>query len=242
MFAIYKKEMRSYFTTPIGYIFMAVFLALSGFIFSLTTLLMQQSDITMYCMIIMFVYIVILPLLTMKSLSEERKSRTEQLLMTSPVSLTGMILAKYFAAVSMFICTLVISTLNFYTLYKFAELDFRGDPTVNAAVLFGNVTALFLIGMCFIAIGVFVSALTENQFVAAIGTIGILLFLLIIGFINGLIDNFVIRTVIGWVSIFNRYQNFTHGIFDVNSMIYYLSISVVFIFLTVRIYERRRWS
>lgn len=242
MFAIYKKEMRSYFTTPTGYIFMAVFLALSGFIFSLSTLLMESSDISMYCMIMMFVYIVILPLLTMKALSDEKRTRTEQLLLTAPVSLTNMIMAKFMASITMFIGTLLISSLNFYTLYKFAELNYKDEPTVNPAILFGNMLALFLIGMCFIAIGLFVSSLTENQFVAAIATIGILLFLLVIGFLNSLIDSYVIRTVISWVSIFNRYQNFTYGVFDVNATIYYLSISVVFIFLTIRIYEKRRWS
>lgn len=242
MFAIYKKEMRSYFTTPIGFIFMAVFLALSAFVFSLTTLLVQSSDISLYCMIMMFVYMVVVPLLTMKSLSEERKSRTEQLLLTAPVSLTSMVLAKFFAALTMFIGTLLVSSLNFYTLYKFAELNYKDETTVNSAILAGNVIALLLIGMCFIAIGVFVSSLTENQFVAAIVTIGILLFLLIIGFLNSLIDAYVIRTVLSWVSIFSRYQNFTYGIFDINAMIYYLSIAVVFLFLTIRIYEKRRWS
>lgn len=242
MFSVYKKEMRSYFSTPTGYIFMGVFLALSGFIFSMTTLLMETSDISFYCMVMMFVYIVILPLLTMKSLSEEKKSRTEQLLLTAPLSLTNMILAKFFAALTMFVGTLLVSSLNFYTLFKFGVLDYKGDTTVSAAILLGNVIALFLIGTCFIAIGIFVSSLTENQFAAAITTIGILLFLLIIGFLNSLIDSYVIRTVISWVSIFNRYSNFTYAIFDVNAVIYYLSISIVFIFLTIRIYEKRRWS
>lgn len=242
MFAVYKKEMRSYFTTPTGYIFMAIFLALSGFIFSLTTLQVQESEISLYCMIMMFVYIVVLPLLTMKSLAEEKKSRTEQLLMTAPVSLTNMILAKFLAAITMFIGTLLISSLNFYTLYKFAELNYKDEPTINAAILFGNVLALFLIGMSFIAIGIFVSALTENQFIAAVSTIGILLFLLVIGFLNSFIGSYIIRTMISWVSIFNRYQNFTYGVFDINATIYYLSITIVFLFLTIRIYEKRRWS
>ncbi len=238
MFAIYKREMKSYFTSPIGYIFMAVFLALSGFIFSLTTLLVQSSDITFYFTVMMFVFIVILPLLTMKSLSEERKTRTEQLLLTSPVTLTGMIAAKFLAAFTMFVGTLLVSSLNFLTLYKYVP---EGSE-INTAIIVGNLISIILIGMCFIAIGIFVSALTENQFVAAISTIGILLFLLIIGFLNGLIDSYIIRYMISWVSIYNRFGNFTYGIFDFNALVYYLSITVVFLFLTIRIYEKRRWG
>ncbi len=94
MFAIYKKEMRQYFTTPLGYVFIAVFLGISGFVFAFTTLQNQTSDVSGYFQMMIFGYIVIVPLLTMRSFAEERRTKTEQLLMTSPVSITGMIMAK----------------------------------------------------------------------------------------------------------------------------------------------------
>lgn len=238
MTAIYLREMRAYFTTPIGYIFMAVFLAVSAFVFSLTTLLIQSSDVSTYFLIIMFVFIIILPLLTMKSLAEERKSRTEQLLLTSPVTLTGMIAAKFLAAMTMFVSALLVSSLNFLVILKFLP----EDSSFNLAVLAGNLISTILVGMCFIAIGIFVSSLTENQLIAAIVTIGILVFLLFIGFLNSLIDSYVIRYIISWVSIYNRYGNFSNGIFDFNAIVYYFSISIVFLFLTIRVYERRRWN
>jgi ABC-2 type transport system permease protein len=238
MTAIYLREMRAYFTTPIGYIFMAVFLAVSAFVFSLTTLLIQSSDVSTYFLIIMFVFIIILPLLTMKSLAEERKSRTEQLLLTSPVTLTGMIAAKFLAAMTMFVGALLVSSLNFLVILKFLP----EDSSFNLAVLAGNLISTILVGMCFIAIGIFVSSLTENQLIAAIVTIGILVFLLFIGFLNSLIDSYVIRYIISWVSIYNRYGNFSNGIFDFNAIVYYFSISIVFLFLTIRVYERRRWN
>jgi len=234
MFAIYKREVTSYFTTPIGYVFMAVFLAVSGFLFSLTTLQSQTSDVSSYFQFLMFAYVVVIPLLTMKSFSEERRTRTEQLLLTAPVSLTGIVLAKFFAALTMFVSTLLLSCVYFYPLSLYGE--------VNWPRVWGSLFAMLLIGMTFIAIGLFVSSLTENQFTASLGTIGILLFLMILAMVNSLIDSYVIRSVLSWVSIYSRYANFTYGIFDFGAVVYYISICVVFLFLSVRVFEKRRWS
>lgn len=234
MFAIYKREMRSYFTTPIGYVFIAVFLAASGFSFALTTLQVQSSDVSLYFQILMFAYIVILPLLTMKTFAEERRTRTEQLLLTAPVSLPGMVMAKFFAAFTMFLGTLLVSSLYFY------PMSLYGD--VNWARAWGSLIAMVLIGMTFISIGIFVSSLTENQFTASFGTIGILLALMIVAMLNNIIDSYAVRLVLDWVSIYSRYMNFTYGIFDFGAVVYYISICVVFLFLSVRVFEKRRWS
>jgi len=236
MLAIYKREMLAYFTTPIGYIFLVVFLAFSGFVYGLTTLLIASSDTSTYFTFLMFVFVIMLPLLTMKSLSEERRTRTEQLLLTSPVSLLSIVAAKYLAALTMFAGALLISCVNFFSLYKYAE------ETPNGAVIIGNLIAIFFVGMAFLAIGIFISSLTENQVVAALGTIGVLAGLLVVGLLNSIIDNYVIRTVLSWLSIYSRYINFTYGIFDIAAAVYYLSICLVFLFLTVRNYERRRWN
>lgn len=233
MLAIYKREMRSYFTTPTGYIFAAVFLLAAGFLFSFCTLQMQTSDVSAYFQFLMYAYIVVIPLLTMRSFAEEKKSGTEQLILTSPVSLTSVVLAKFFAAFTMFVGTLLVSCVSFGTLAIFAE-----DP--NWARVIGCTVGILLIGMCFIAIGIFVSSLTENLFTAAIGTIAVLAGLVVVAVINGLIDTLWIRTILNWISIYSRYTNFTYGIFDVASAIYYVSICIVFLFLTVRVYEKRR--
>ena len=234
MFAIYKREMRSYFTTPIGYVFIAVFLAASGFSFALTTLQVQSSDVSLYFQILMFAYIVILPLLTMKTFAEERRTRTEQLLLTAPVSLPGMVMAKFFAAFTMFLGTLLVSSLYFY------PMSLYGD--VNWARAWGSLIAMVLIGMTFISIGIFVSSLTENQFTASFATIGILLGLMIVAALNNIIDSYAVRAVLDWISIYSRYMNFTYGIFDFGAVVYYTSICVVFLFLSVRVFEKRRWS
>ncbi len=235
MFAIYKRELHSYFTTPIGYVFMAVFLAASGFLFSLTTLQMSTSDVSGYFQFLMFAYVIILPLLTMKTFAEERRTRTEQLLMTAPVSLGGLVLSKFFAALTMLIATLGLTTVYYIPLSMYA-------PDLNWARVWGSMVAMLLIGMTFIAIGIFVSSLTENQLTAAIGTIGILLALLIVAMVNSLIDSYVVRSVLSWLSVYSRYANFTYGIFDFGAVVYYISICVVFLFLSVRVFEKRRWS
>ncbi len=236
MLAIYKREMLSYFTSPIGYVFIAVFLALNAFIFSICTLMAGEgSSVGSYFMFVMFIFIVLVPLLTMKSFSEERKMRTEQLILTSPVSLMGMVFAKFLAAFTMFGGTFLGGNLiNFATLYMY------GEP--NTAVLISSSIGILLIGAAFIAIGLFVSAMTENQLVAAVGTMGILIFLLLIGFLTSYIDSYVVRTVLNWISIYSRFGNFSYGILDPATFVYYFSICFVFMFITVRIYEKRRWS
>ena len=235
MFAIYKREMRSYFTTPIGYIFIGVFLALSGGIFSFCTLqLFDAADPYSFFTFLLFGFAILIPLLTMKLFSEERKLKTEQLLLTSPVTLTGMVLAKFLAAFTMFALTFLASCCYFLILPQYGE--------INGAILFGNIISILLVGAAFIAVGVFVSSLSENQLNAAIGTIAILGVMLVISFLSAYIDNAFIRTVFGWLSIFTRFMNFTYGIFDYSALLYYISIAFVFLFLTVRVYEKRRWD
>lgn len=235
MLAIFKREMRSYFTSPIGYVFIGVFLAVSGFAFSLSTLQAGvDSDVGSYFTMMLFVFSIIIPLLTMKMFSEERRSRTEQLLLTSPVSLFGMVFGKFLAAYAMFACTYLASCLNFYALYKF------GNP--NGGQLFGYSIAILLVGAAFVAVGIFISSLTENQIIAAIGTIAVILIFLLASFLNQYIDVYAIRAVLSWISVYSRFGNFTHGVFDFNAVLYYFSISGVFLFLTVRIYEKRRWE
>ena len=214
MLAIYKREMLSYFTSPIGYVFIAVFLALNAFIFSIFTLMAGEgSSVGSYFMFVMFIFIVLVPLLTMKSFSEERKMRTEQLILTSPVSLMGMVFAKFLAAFTMFGGTFLGGNLiNFATLYMY------GEP--NTAVLISSSIGILLIGAAFIAIGIFVSAMTENQLVAAVGTMGILTFLLLIGFLTSYIDSYVVRTVLDWISIYSRFGNFSYGILDPATFVY----------------------
>lgn len=232
MTAIFKREMRSYFTTPTGFVFAAVFLCAAGFIFSITTLQMQSNDVSTYYQILMYAYIVIIPLLTMKSFAEEKRAKTEQLLLTSPVSLTSIVLGKFFAAAVMFIGTVALTGLFFIPLGVYS------DP--NWARIIGCTVGIVFVGLSFISIGLFMSSLTESQFTAAVSTIAVLAGLVVIAVLNGLINNYYLRAVLDWISVYSRYANFTHGIFDIPAAVYYLSVCAVFLFLTVRVYDKRR--
>ena len=235
MLAIFKKELRNYFTGVIGYVYLVIFFALSAILFSYTTLFSMSASVTEYFTFMLIFSAIILPLLTMKSFSEERKTKTEQLLMTAPVSITSVVLGKFLAAYTMFSGALIPTSLYFLILYPYASL--------KVAVLFGNMIALLLVGAAFIAIGIFVSALTENQLSAAVGSIAIILGFLGISILSSLIPNtYFIRFILDSLSIFTRFQSFVNGYFDVASIVYYLSITALFVYLTIRVYDRRRFG
>ena len=235
MLAIYKREMRSYFTSVIGYVFLVLFLAVAGVLFCFTTLYSMSSDVTGYFTLMLIFSAITLPLLTMKSFSEERKARTEQLLLTAPVSIISMVLGKFLAAITVFFGAAVFSSFYFFLLMPYASL--------KVALLLGNMIALLLVGVTFISIGLFVSSLTENQLTAAIGTIAIILAFLGISFVNTLLPSaYWLRYVFNCLSLFTRFQTFTSGIFDLASLVYYISVSAIFLYLTVRVYDRRRYN
>lgn len=234
MFAIYKRELRSYFTSAVGYVFLAVIVALSAVAFSMTTLLSYTNDVSTYFTVMLFILMIALPVLTMKLFAEERKLKTEQLLLTAPVSIGGMVAAKFFAAFTVFFGSVLLTSISYLTLFKYS------DP--EGGIIFGNILAITLVGAAFIAIGMFVSALTENQLAAAIGTFGILLAMLGIGMLNSFIPWYPVRFVLDWFSILSRYTNFTNGFFDFAATLYYVSVCFVFLFVTCRLYERRRYG
>ncbi len=234
MTAIYKREMRSYFTTPIGYVFLSIFLLFSGAVFCYTTLYSYSSDISSYFTVMLVLLMLMLPLLTMKLFSEEKKQKTEQLILTSPVSLFSMVFAKFLAAYTMFAGAMILSSFSFIILYQYSE--------IQTATLLGNIIAILLVGGAFIAVGVFVSSITESQLAAAVGTIAILAFFLAISLVNSFINVYFIRFIFSSISIFSRFQNFTQGVFDISALIYYISVCAVFLLLTVGIYDKRRWE
>ncbi len=248
MFAIYKKELRSYFINPIGYIYVGIFLAVAALLCCFTTILAGSYSVSAYFLYMLFAFIILIPLLTMRLFSEERKLRTEQLLLTAPVTLTGMVMGKFFAALTLFASSLLVSCINFIPLYTIAAAERAGEDfdalhigPVTAELL-GCVIALFLVGAAFIAIGTFISSLTENQLAAAVITIAVIAGMIGISFLNNLIDAYWLRTVLSFLSVYARFGNFANGLFDFAAILYYLSLAFVFLFLTIRVYEKRRWN
>lgn len=235
MLAIYKRELKAYFTGVIGYAFLVIYLAVAGVIFCATTFYSMSADVSNYFTLMLIFSAVMLPLLTMKSFSEERKTKTEQLLLTAPVRLTSMVFGKLLASLTVYYGVTLLTSLYFLFLIPYAQLKF--------AVLLGNIVALLLVGTVFISVGLFVSSLTENQLSAAVGTIAIILALLGAGLINSFLpSSYWLRYVFDSISVFTRFQNFANGIFDLASLFYYLSVSAIFVWLTVRIYDRRRFN
>ena len=138
MLSIFKRELRAYFTGVVGYVFLVIFLAMAGVVFCYTTLFSMSADVTSYFVAMLLFSAIILPILTMKSFSEERKLKTEQLLLTSPVSITGMVMGKFLAAYVMFAGALLFTSLYFLILVPYAI-------TFRLAMLLGNVLALLLV-------------------------------------------------------------------------------------------------
>ncbi len=257
MTAIFKKEMRSYFINPVGFVFIGIFLALAAGLCTYFTLQTGSYSTGTYFYCLIFCMIIVCPLLTMRTFAEEKKMRTEQMLMTAPVSITGMVMGKFLAAFTMFAGSLIISCINFIPLYIVgsAEAALNEDAITHigpvTAEIFGSLIGVLLIGAVFIAIGVFISSMTENQLSAAIMTIAVLLIMAVLNIINKigsdsegttLVGSYAVRYVIDWVSVISRFSYFQHGILDWSALLYYLSLTFIFVYLTVRVYEHRRWA
>ena len=248
MLAIYKKELRAYFTNPLGFVFVGIFLAVSALLFSYTTFLSKTYDTSSYFLLMIFVLVLLLPLLTMRLFAEEKKLRTEQLLLTAPISLTGMVLGKFFAAFTMFFGCMLVSCINFIPLYTIAAAE-RGNLSYSTtyvgpvtAQIVGSMIAIILIGAAFIALGTLVSTLTENQLAAAIITMAAIFGLIFTSLISSFVPVVWIRTALNWISVLGRFSNLSSGVFDIAAVVYYLSLAFAFLFLTVRVYEKRRWN
>ena len=197
---------------------------------------------------LVFAFIILIPLLTMKLFAEEKKLRTEQLLLTAPISIWQMVLGKFLAAFTLFVGTVLVSCINFFPLYSYARAE-RAQASYSEMHV-GPVTGeiitciigVILIGAAFIAIGMFVSSLTENQLAAAVITIAIIAAMLVLNVVNQYINSYPVRFVIDWVCVMSRFGNFTTGVLDFTAMLYYLSLTGVFLLLTARVYDKRRWG
>ena len=234
MTAVLKREFSAYFKSPVGYVFIAVSFLFSGFFFWLFSLSIGSTDISDVFVGMFYVFMVFVPVLTMRLLADENKQKTDQLLLTAPVGLMSLVFGKFLAAYLIFLMSDIIMLTHGVVLSFVA--------TVNWALILGNFVALALIGGVFVSAGLFVSSLTESQMVAAVGSIAVNLALALINVIASVIPVQFISDVLASVSVFDRYYEFTTGIFSLGNVIFFLSVIVIFMFLTVRILEKRRWA
>ena len=287
MFAVFKREFKAYFVTPIGYLYMGLFLLLTGVFYFFDNLLNQRSHFTGFLGSILLIYLFAIPLLTMRLFSEEKRQKTDQLLLTCPISITGIVCGKFLAALAVYIGTLVFTSLYAVVIAVYGDLQ-----TLETL---GSYIGFIFLGACYISIGIFISASTENQITAALVSFFVLMFiwlidpvsqmvpsdtrtglvsaavllaaLLLFLFINtrnwiivlgaALVGAFTIggfwllrpqvffgfiQRFMSWFSLNNRYQPFSMGLLKFDSLLYYASFSGLFLFLTIRLIEKRRWN
>ena len=234
MGAIFRRELLAYFTTPIGYIFLAIFYAGSGLFFNMTSLSSGSADLAYTFTLLIYVLLVVIPILTMRTLSEENNQKTDQCLLTAPVSLGGLVLGKFLAALVIFSLAVFITVIYAVVVSAFADPDWL--------VVIGNIVGFMLLGSAFISIGIFVSSLTENQVVSAIISFAAMLLCYLLSSIAQLIPVEWLSKVVSNLSFVDRYTGFTYGLFDLSNALFFVSVTAVFLYLTVRVLEKRRWS
>ena len=234
MTAVLKREFSAYFKSPVGYVFIAVSFLFSGFFFWLFSLSIGSTDISDVFVGMFYVFMVFVPVLTMRLLADENKQKTDQLLLTAPVGLMSLVFGKFLAAYLIFLMSDIIMLIYGVVLSLVA--------TVNWALILGNFVALALIGGVFVSAGLFVSSLTESQMVAAIGSMAANVALALINVIASVIPVKFLSDVVESVSVFDRYVEFTRGMFSLGNVIFFISVMVIFLFLTVRVLEKRRWA
>lgn len=234
MGAIIRRELSSYFSSAIGYIFIAVFHAFAGLYFLGYCLANNSSSLTSVFGSMFNIVLFLIPVLTMRLWSEDKKQKTDQALFTAPVKLLPITLGKYFAALIVFAIGLGITVIFALIISFYVSPDW--------AVVLDNLLGLFLLGASLIAIGMFISSLTENQVIAAVGGFAIGLFIMLMDSVANMINVTFISNIISSLSFNTHYTNFTVGILNLSDAVFFLSVITVFVFLTVRVFEKRRWS
>ena len=234
MFAIFKRELKAYFTSPLGYVFLAIFYAFSGLFFYIFSLSVGSTDISSVFLMMFIVLMVFVPLLTMRLLSEDKKQKTDQLILTAPVSLLSIVMGKFLAAYAIFAIGVAVMPVYGFVMSTFAK--------VSWLPIWGNTVGLLLLGGIFVSIGLFVSSLTENQMIAAIGSFFINLMILLMNTLKSALPNGFLQDVLSSISVYSRYSEITNGIFSLSSLIFFVSVIFIFLFLTVRVLEKRRWA
>ena len=296
MLSIYKKELHSYFTSVLGWVFIAFFLVMTGLYFVLYNLINGIINFSyVYDGIQMIFVFLLVPVLTMRSVAEENRQKTDQLLYTAPISITKIIAGKYLALITLLAAAMAIVCTYPLLFNNLIGKAASNGETVDFAVAYGSTFGFFLLGAAYIAIGLFISSMTESQVIAAVASGIIMIFTYLMSGIAGLLpadgifhfyflavlililavvlyfwihngwlaaavglaaegllaaaylffsDRFtnLISNILEHISITDRYSNFTLGIFDGSALIYYLSVSFLFVFLTIQRIQKKRYN
>lgn len=223
MFAIIKKELKSYLLSPVGYVFIGLFLLIFSIFFYISIFQYRTINFENLFFNGATVLTFVTPVLTMRMFAEERKSGTEQLILTSPRSVTSIVLGKFIAAAIIMLITEAL------TLMYYAILSYFGKPSLLVAL--STLGGFFLLSLAYISFGMFASSITENQIVASVITIGAFLAMWFMPYINEIFELF---------SLITKFENFAYGIISVSEIITFVSFTVLFILLTILTLQRRK--
>jgi ABC-2 type transport system permease protein len=252
VYAVYRKEMGHYFVSPVAYVVVAVFLIVAGFFFRLYTGLAIQQSIEMamegmgsntdvpgevlsaFFGLLSTLILFLAPMLTMGVYAEERRRGTMELLMTSPITEIQIVLGKFFATLTLF------AIMLFPTALYVSYLCFHSEPRTPWMLILAGYLGAMLLGASLLAIGSFISSLTESQLIAVVLSFGAILILWVLDFaVRG--SDSVAGQIFQYISVIHHYDDFTHGVIDTSSVIYYVSVPILFLFFTVRSIDSIRW-
>ncbi|MDD2362851.1 MAG: ABC transporter permease subunit [Oscillospiraceae bacterium] len=234
MSAIFRREFKAFFTSPVGFVVVAIVFLFTGFFFTTFNIYNLSPDLSYVFSSLFPVTLIILPLLTMRLFSDEKRMKTDQVLLTSPVSIGGIILGKFFAAFLAFALSLILMIV-FAMIIAF-------QVTPDWAVIIGNYLGILLVGGLVISIGLLISSVTESQLIAAIGTLAISFILLLVDGLAAMLNVPFLITIVDFLSVSQRYSSFTSGLIAYDDIIFFLSMQALFLFLTARVLDKKRWS
>jgi len=245
MWAVCKKEIQNYFYSPIGYVFIAIFTVISAIIFFTVNLTSNSygtgySGIADYSTALqnMTIYLsFITPVLTMRIFAEERRNKTDQLFLTSPISISAVVIGKYIATLFVLFCAMVLNLI-----FPIVIAIYTSSGSLSVGMLALQYIGFFMIGATFMAIGVFVSSMTESQVVAAVVSFAVAFMIWLGNSVFSSIGSEFLKSIADSLNMLAQYQSFADGIIGFAPFIYYIIISGLFLFLTVRAIERRRWT
>lgn len=234
MSAILKRELGAYFNSATAYIVMAVFFFFSGLFFNYYCISANSSSLSYVFANMFYIVLFLIPIITMKTFAEEKKQKSDQALLTSPTSLTEIVLGKFLGAfVLFFICCLI------FLVYAVVIAFFT---TPEWSVILCTFLGMLLLGAALIAINVFISVLTESMVIAAVIGMGAGLVISMTNYLVGIIPVEWIKNLINKINFLSYYENFTYGILSIVDVFFFLSVTALFLFFTVRVLEKRRWS
>lgn len=226
MAAVLKRELGSYFRSPIGYTIIAIFYFFANIFFNMYCLSYNSGNMSSVFKNMFLIVLFIIPIITMKTFSEDKKLGTDKLLLTSPVSTGRIVFGKYLSAMIIYVICLLIFVIQGFILDYFT--------TPQWSVILCTVLGLALMGSAIISIGLFISSLTESQIIACVGTLGVGFFLYIMDVLANLANNAIVSYVVGVFTFIQRFSNFTLGIFNPADVLYFLSVTCLFLWFTMK--------